>query len=176
MKAQSALTAFACACAATILWIAASTISSAESEQLAVKTAKEQAKNTTAVPAENEAAKSSPDIDLNPRVFIGEPDGSNMKPLLDLPEYDVQGMPSWSSDGKRIALEAWRSSLKEIHDDSKIVVVNADGSQPRILGDGGVPSFSPRGDRIVFRRTGSNKGIWVMSSEGPERELHSISP
>src|SRR5947209_2639561 len=62
------------------------------------------------------------DIDLNPRIFMGEPDGSNMKPLLNLPEYDVQGMPSWSSDGSRIALEAWRSAREEINDDSKIVV------------------------------------------------------
>jgi len=84
--------------------------------------------------AEPAEAPSPPvDLDLNPRVFMCEPDGSNMKPLLDLPEYTVQGTPSWSSDGRRIALEAWRSALEETNDDSKIVVVNADGSQPRIL-------------------------------------------
>jgi TolB protein len=123
----------------------------------------------------NDASKTSPDLDLNPRVFIGDSDGSNMKRLLDLPEYDIQGMPSWSSDGKRIVLEAWRSSLGEIHDHSKVIVVNADGSHPQILGDGGVPSFSPQGDRIAFRRVDPNKGIWVMSSEGPEKGLIPIA-
>src|SRR5205823_744684 len=126
--------------------------------------------------AEPAEAPSPPvDLDLNPRVFICEPDGSNMKPLLDLPEYTVQGTPSWSSDGQRIALEAWRSALEETNDDSKIVVVNADGSQPRILGDGGMPSFSPHGDRLVIRRVDPNKGIWVMSSEGAEKELIPIA-
>lgn len=177
MNARSALVVFAWAFAVPLLWVATAAISLADSEQQpTVNAAKEKAENTTSVRAANEAAESSPDIDLNPRVFIGEPDGSNMKPLLNLPEYDIQGMPNWSSDGKRIVLEAWRSSLKETNDDSKVVVVNADGSQPRILGDGGMPTFSPRGDRIVFRRAGANKGIWVMSSEGPEKELLSIAP
>jgi TolB protein len=121
------------------------------------------------------ASQTSPDIDLNPRVFVGDPDGSNMKLLLDLPEYDIQGMPSWSSDGKRIVLEAWRSSLGEINDNSKVIVINADGSHPQILGDGGMPSFSPQGDRLAFRRVDPNKGIWVMSSEGPEKDLIPIA-
>jgi Tol biopolymer transport system component len=177
MNAQFTLTVFARAIAVPLLLVAAGSISSFRSQQqLTANAAKQKPENTASVRAANAVAESSPDIDLNPRVFIGESDGSNMKPLLDLPEYDIQGMPSWSSDGNRIALEAWRSSLKEIHDDSKIVVVNADGSHPRILGDGGVPSFSPRGDRIVFRRVDPNKGIWVMSSEGPEKELLSIAP
>jgi Tol biopolymer transport system component len=50
-------------------------------------------------------------------------------------------------------------------------LVNADGSNPRVLGDGAMPSFSPRHNRIAFSRYVPNYGVWVMSIDGPEKEL-----
>jgi Tol biopolymer transport system component len=34
-----------------------------------------------------------------------------------------------------------------------------------------MPGFSPQGDRIAFTRYEPNQGVWLMSSEGPEKEL-----
>jgi Tol biopolymer transport system component len=94
-----------------------------------------------------------------------------MKLLVQMRDYRPQGSPTWSSDGKMIAFDAWREGFGETNKDSQIIVVNADGSKPKVLGDGAIPSFSPRGKRIVFSRYAPNYGIWVMSSDGPEKEL-----
>jgi Tol biopolymer transport system component len=123
--------------------------------------------------AGQEAAPTEPDVDLDQknRIFIAQPDGSGMKPLVDLPDYTTQGSPTWSQDGTLIAFDAWRPKLGETNQNSKVIVVNADGTNPRILGDGAMPHFSPRHNRIVFSRYSPNYGIWVMSIEGPEKEL-----
>ncbi|HMC12469.1 MAG TPA: hypothetical protein VKH44_14310, partial [Pirellulaceae bacterium] len=93
------------------------------------------------------------------------------KLLTEMADYRPQRSPTWSSDGKLIAFDAWRSAQGEKSNDSKIIVVNADRGEPKILGDGALPSFSPRAKRIVFSRFKPNSGVWVMSSEGPETEL-----
>jgi len=109
--------------------------------------------------------------ELENRIFVCQPDGSGMKPLVEMTDYRMQGSPTWSRDGKLIAFDAWRPALGEKNTESKIIVVNADGSDPRILGDGAMPSFSPRHNRIAFSRYQPNYGVWVMSVEGPEKEL-----
>jgi len=58
----------------------------------------------------------------------------------------------------------------------QVAIVNADGTNPRTLSDGLMPSFSPGGKRIAFSRAGQNRGIWIMSIEGPETELVQIDP
>jgi len=111
------------------------------------------------------------DVDTTNRIFVGQPDGSGMKLLVDLPDYTAQGSPCWSQDGKLIAFDAWRPKLNETNTDSKIILVHGDGSEPKVLGDGAMPSFSPRHNRIAFSRYEPNYGVWVMSVEGPEKEL-----
>jgi TolB protein len=103
------------------------------------------------------------------RIYLANPDGSGMKPLVDLPEYKRQGSPRWSADGKLIAFDAWRPQMGEKLSDAKVVVVNVDGKNARILGDGAMPNFSPRGNRIAFSRY-KDYGVWVMSSTGPDNE------
>jgi TolB protein len=104
------------------------------------------------------------------RVFLAKPDGSDMKPLVNLPEYKSQGSAKWSQDGKQIAFDAYRPQMGEKFTDAKVIVVNADGSNPRVLGDGCMPCFSPRGNRIAYSRYNANQGVWVMSSAGAETE------
>src|SRR6478609_5331823 len=62
------------------------------------------------------------------RIFIGQPDGSEMKPLVDLGEYRFQSAPVWSADGTKVAFHSYRPGRGEKDADAKIVVVNADGS------------------------------------------------
>lgn len=128
------------------------------------------------VDAQDKKANQADNDDAEPRIFIGQSDGSGMKPLVDLGEYRFQGAPVWSADGTKVAFHSYRPGRGEKDADAKIVVVNADGSDPKILGDGECPSFSPRHQRIVFTRYAPNPGVWVMSSEGPEKELLQLDP
>jgi TolB protein len=103
------------------------------------------------------------------RIYLANPDGSGMKPLVDLPELKKQGSPSWSADGKLIAFDA-AATQASATTETRVVVVNADGTNPRVLGDGAMPSFSPKARRIAYSRYGPNQGVWVMSAEGPDKE------
>jgi TolB protein len=104
------------------------------------------------------------------RIYVANPDGSGMKPLVELPEYKRQGTPTWSSDGKLVVFDAWRIQIGERPQDAKVIVVNADGSNPKILGDGAMAVFSPQAKRIALVRYQVNSGVWVMSTDGPESE------
>ncbi|QDU63220.1 translocation protein TolB [Planctomycetes bacterium Pan216] len=104
-------------------------------------------------------------------IHLTDPDGSDPKPLADLPEFRFQGSPAWSRDGTRVAFDAWQPQYGETNSDSQIVIVDANGKNPRVLIDGAMPSFSPRGKRIAFSRYSPNRGVWVMNAEDPEKEL-----
>lgn len=110
-------------------------------------------------------------LDPTTGIYVGNADGSGMKRVTSSRAYEWHGSPSWSQDGKWIAFGAYRSRTGERSKDSQVFVVAAEGGQPRMLGEGVMPSFSPGGKRIVFSRQGQNHGVWVMSSEGPEQEL-----
>ena len=107
------------------------------------------------------------------RLFIADADGSNMKQLTDLPEFQKQGSPVWSSDGKFIAFDGWKPQSGQSFSSSQVVVVQSDGLNPRVLGDGAMPSFSPGGRRIAFSNPKAG-GVWVSSVDGPDQELIQI--
>ena len=94
-----------------------------------------------------------------------KPDGSGIAKLA-IAAGDVAD-PAWSPNGTRIAFDA----------SDKIYVVNADGSHLRLLvagppGSGpGTPSWSPRGNQILFLNTPKSAGgytaeIWLMNPDG----------
>jgi len=122
--------------------------------------------------AQDPAAPASEEADT--RIYVCEPDGSGMKLLVEKTEFRMQGSPTWSADGKRIAFDAWRPGVDGDFYASKVLVVNADGTGLNVLSDGMMPSFSPRSNRIAFSRQQPNYGVWVMSSEGPDKELVQI--
>jgi len=103
------------------------------------------------------------------RLFFADPDGSNLKKVVDLPEFQTQGSPCWSLDGKLIAFDAWKSQLGEKFTSSRTIVVNADGSQPRIFEDAAMPAFSPGGYRILVSRPQSG-GVWVIDVDSADDE------
>jgi hypothetical protein len=75
------------------------------------------------------------------------------------------GSPEWSPDGRKIALDMSNGSTST----SRIIVVNADGSDLKDLGLGCMPSFSRDGSRIVISQPG--QGIVMMNSDGTGREV-----
>ncbi|MFO1005916.1 MAG: DPP IV N-terminal domain-containing protein [Planctomycetaceae bacterium] len=105
------------------------------------------------------------------QIFIGNADGSNMQRLADLPEYQSQGSPSWSQDGRLIAFDAYKPQNGERFNDAHLIVVNSDGGNARDLGRGLMPSLSPRGHRVVYSIHGQNGqgGVWIVDVDNPEK-------
>lgn len=108
------------------------------------------------------------------RLFVTDADGANPKQLTNLPGFTYQGSPEWSVDGTLICFDTWRTNGTTAN--SQIAVVDADGGNPHILGDGLMPSFSPVSKRIAFTRNGQARGIWIMSADGPNSELAQLDP
>ena len=104
------------------------------------------------------------------QIFVGNADGSNLKRLVDLPDYQSQGSPNWSGDGKLIAFDAWKSQKGERFFNGHVFVANPDGTNVRDLGPGSTPSLSPRGYRVAYSRDGrgGSTGIWIKDVEDPE--------
>lgn len=107
------------------------------------------------------------------RLFIADADGGNMRQLTDLPDFQKQGSPVWSSDGRYIAFDGWKPQNGESFSAAQIVIVQADGQNPRVLGEGAMPSFSPRGHRVAYSSPRAG-GVWVASVDGPDQELVQI--
>jgi hypothetical protein len=69
------------------------------------------------------------------------PDGSGQR-LLNGAFGNSVSHPSWSPDGSKIAFDTGNSG--------QIYVMNADGSDPRVVASGRYPSFAPGGRQLAF--------------------------
>lgn len=105
-----------------------------------------------------------------PKLYVMNGDGTGLKQIIHLEDYDAQGSPDWSPDGERIAFDAWKASAGESASAAHVFVADADGAKPRDLGPGAMPSFSPDGRQIAF--TSYNpRGVFVMDADGGNRRL-----
>lgn len=103
------------------------------------------------------------------QIFTIRSDGTGKKQLTF--EGD-NGRPDWSHDGKRITFGAHRGD-KAFVPGSKhkmfVAVMDADGSNLKLLAEGDAPDWSPDGKQIAFGRGGK---IWVMGADGKdERQI-----
>lgn len=117
----------------------------------------------------NQARAEEVKEEFQTRLFFADPDGSNLKPVVEFAEYQSQGSPSWSLDGKLIGFDAWKPQKGETFSDGRVIVVSTDGTNPRRFMDAAMPSFSPDGLQMVFSRPKTG-GVWVtnLSSQSEE--------
>ena len=112
------------------------------------------------------------DRDGNYEIYVMDTDGGNLRRLTNHP--DIDSLPSWSPDGKRIVF----TSKRDGHVDARhgfatyeIYVMDADGRNPHNLTNHPeedlYPSWSPDGKQIAFtsERDG-NFEIYVMDADG----------
>ncbi len=118
-------------------------------------------------------------------IYIVNVDGSGLEKLTR--DSGVNGNPTWSPDGKQIAFGRIREKVSK----SKIWVMNADGSDQRILpitqstgsGEfyGAQPAWSPDGTKVLFTGyracgVGAAGGIYVMNADGGDARLLTKDP
>jgi dipeptidyl aminopeptidase/acylaminoacyl peptidase len=92
-------------------------------------------------------------------------DGTECRDLGTVPGYPRIGSPAFSPDAAFIALDgiAPGGDLN----DTELLVVRADGTGLKVLGDGMMPSWSSDGKQIAFSRPRTDKyGVWVMDAAG----------
>ncbi len=105
--------------------------------------------------------------------MIGMSNG-NVTPVAREPKlgFTYCGSASWSHDGKRVLFDATPGGTWS---NTHLQVIDVADGRARLtdLGLGNCPSLSPDGTRIAFLFKGgisSQRGIWVMRSDGSDRQ------
>jgi len=80
-------------------------------------------------------------------IYVMNVDGSQVRQLAKVNGYRRHSFPQWSHDGKMIAFDAQTQPGNNVRD---LFVMNADGSAPRNMGVGTMPSWSPDDKQITF--------------------------
>ena len=97
-------------------------------------------------------------------IYLMNADGSNVRRIVDDPEYDVA--PQWSPDGRKILFMTGRNGNFDVY------VMNADGTEQKNLTadhekSDGSPVWSLDGHNIAFsRRIEGKDQIFVMDADG----------
>jgi Tol biopolymer transport system component len=99
------------------------------------------------------------------QIYTMNADGTGQKRLTNNNTGDACG-PAWSRDGKKIAFYAF--AIPNPDRNSQIWVMDAEGSNPKLLMDHGIdPAWSPDARSIVYSaRVGSIFQIYAMNSDG----------
>ena len=99
------------------------------------------------------------------RLMLLSADGEECRELCIVPGYPSIGSPTFSPDGAFIAMDGIAPGLQL--GDTALLVIRSDGTELKVLGDGGMPSWSADGKQIAFSRWGNEtSGVWVMDASG----------
>src|SRR2546423_2447317 len=113
------------------------------------------------------------------QTFAVNPDGSALRRLTHTGPTRATDYPSWSPNGRRIVFSRFRTDLPNGNDNSRIWIMNADGTNKRRLADDVqgfrdyTPKFTPDASQIVFTRCQPDDGvcaIWKMGADGTDKQ------
>ncbi len=104
-------------------------------------------------------------------LWVMDIDGNNLKTLFTSARFTSMGSPAFSPDGSKIAMDGSEPKNGKGGHDTRILLINADGTGLKDLGDGAMPSWSADGKRFAFSRYSPNHGVWIMNTDGTKREL-----
>lgn len=108
------------------------------------------------------------------KLMLLSADGSECRELCTVPGYPTIGSPAFSPAGDLIALDGIAAGGELA--DTELLVVRADGTEPRVLGDGMMPSWSADGKRLAFSRNRGGGGVWVIDASGDPATAEQIDP
>lgn len=103
------------------------------------------------------------------RFYIASPEGKDPQVFFFAEDYYNTGSPVFSPDGQKLAFDGWKSQEGESFSNVHIMVVNADGSDFKVLRPGAMPSWSPGGNRIAFSKPPYS--VAVMNADGTNEKI-----
>jgi Tol biopolymer transport system component len=105
------------------------------------------------------------DRDGSWKIYVMNADGTDTRRLTS--RIEIDGEPSWSPDGSKIAFTGWVGKYPQIF------VMNADGSERTQLtferGWHGEPAWSPDGRQLVYTGFNDSVEIYTMYADGSRR-------
>jgi len=100
-------------------------------------------------------------------LYVANADGSNRIQLTTSKYGSRVECVSWSPDGERLAFSNWADKI------AKIFLIKADGSDMRVVTEGGCPKWSPDGKQLAFTRLNfgakpRRSNVWIINVDGSE--------
>src|SRR5690606_25644393 len=101
-------------------------------------------------------------------LYAVDADGTNLRELAVIPDYEIINSPEISPDGKWVGVDGWKEgeNLRAAH----LLFINLETREVRDLGEGAMPSWSDDGRWFAYSHY-EPRGVSVQSFDGLQTQL-----